>query len=194
MLQCLKDGTFIAKSFQNNERKSEIWKTFSLIVNKDGISQNFVQCIKCRSIFKYNSSKTGNSHLKRHTCAALIKGSSEGSSNLKQTNLCASLLKKTNVNIKELVIKKCVYMCAEDMRSFEIVSGSGFKSFCQFLLKVGAEQQGVFDVNDLLPHPTTISRHLKIESANKRLEILPEIREYIQNGICSATTDMWTDD
>lgn len=50
--------------------KSDIWTRFKQIVQTEsGISTGYVQCKKCSNIYSYESSKTGTSHLKRHSCS-----------------------------------------------------------------------------------------------------------------------------
>lgn len=94
---------------------------------------------------------------------------------------------------KKYMTTKIVGFCAKDVRPMEIVSGEGFKSLAQHFVRVGATL-GNIDISTILPHPTTISRHvadLKKESLKK---LFPIIENAIVNGECSSTTDMWTDD
>lgn len=57
----------------------------------------------------------------------------------------------------------------------DIVSGPGFKSLASYLIEVGS-QFGQVDVDDLLPHPTTISRNLIKNIDTKREQLFTSIR------------------
>lgn len=45
-----------------------------------------------------------------------------------------------------------------------------------------------------MPHPTTVSRNCLKMAESLRSELLAIILPYFNNGRCSETTDMWTDD
>lgn len=189
ILKKIKSGELFLKRFDAKEKKSEIWSCFCLVVNTDGKSQNFVQCEKCKLLFKYESSKTGTSHLKRHKCYDKLDDSQRKISEFSQIKQPVVFSAK----IKEQLIKDSIFFCSKDIRPFEIIKGLGFKKLCQSLIQIGA-QYGNIKVDDILPHPTTISRHL-IETAECiRQKLLPEISAVMELGICAATTDMWTDD
>lgn len=46
----------------------------------------------------------------------------------------------------------------------------------------------------VLPHPTTISRNVTKVKKDLHQKIFPMVEKAMQNGECSATTDMWTED
>lgn len=75
----------------------------------------------------------------------------------------------------------------------ECVAGKGFKELAQFLVNTGA-QLGMVNVEDILPDPTTVSRNAIKIAEEKRNELFTLIWPYIMDNMCSATTDMWTDD
>jgi len=62
--------------------------------------------------------------------------------------------------LKDETIKKCAKYCSMDIKPMYSIEGEGFKQFGQFLLDVGAKY-GKIDIADILPHPTTISRHIE---------------------------------
>lgn len=99
---------------------------------------------------------------------------------------------KIKTEIKKTLTKKLVEFCGNDNRPMEIVSGEGFQNLAQFLVEMGAKH-GHIDVSTILPHPTTISRHIGDVKKTLNEQIFPNIQNAIINYECSATTDMWTD-
>lgn len=57
-------------------------------------------------------------------------------------------------------IEKCIKYCCMDIKPMYSLEGERFKQFWQFLLDVGAKY-GKIDIGDILPHPTTVSRHIE---------------------------------
>jgi len=55
--------------------------------------------------------------------------------------------------------EKCIKFVCQDILPMDIVSGPRFKDLASYLIKLRS-QFGQIDVDDLLPHPTTISRNL----------------------------------
>ncbi len=100
---------------------------------------------------------------------------------------------RTKTGIKKALTVKLVEFCGKDVRPMEIISGGGFKSLAQFLISVGAEH-GNIDISTILPHPTTVSRHIVDVKKSVNDKIFPIICNAMINSECSATTDMWTDD
>lgn len=100
---------------------------------------------------------------------------------------------KIITEVKKTMTRKLVEFCGKDTRPMEIITGDGFKNLAQFFVEVGA-MHGNIDVTKVLPHPTTVSRHINDVKTNVHEEIFPVIRNAMLNNECSATTDMWTDD
>lgn len=94
---------------------------------------------------------------------------------------------------KKIITDKVVEFCATDVRPFEIIAGHGFLRLAQHFVSLGAKY-GDFDVKRIIPHPTTISRHVSHVKNLKQQEIFPIIQQAIQNKECAATTDGWTED
>lgn len=67
-----------------------------------------------------------------------------------------------------------VKFCAQDIRPFNSVSGSGFLDLAQFFLDCGA-QHGKIDARELLPSRVTISRHVHQMASELRTQIKPEL-------------------
>lgn len=102
--------------------------------------------------------------------------------------------KKINVpkQLKDETIEKCVKYCCMDIRPMSAIEGNGFKNFGQFLLGVGAKF-GKIDINDILPHPTTVTRHINKTTNEFRNNIFKNLFFIINKKYCASTCDMWTD-
>lgn len=68
------------------------------------------------------------------------------------------LKKNIPTQVANEIVEKCLKMCSLDLRSFEFVDGNGFKLLLQYLVNLGPKY-GYLDIDNLLPHPTTISRN-----------------------------------
>ncbi|KAG4078080.1 hypothetical protein HA402_002131 [Bradysia odoriphaga] len=96
--------------------------------------------------------------------------------------------------LKKLMTKKLVEFCATDMRPFEIIQGEGFRQLAQFIWSMGSLHGNQFtDVTCILPHPTTISRNVTAIKEDTMKRVMPAIKNSMEDGECSASTDMWTD-
>jgi hypothetical protein len=78
------------------------------------------------------------------------------------------------------------------VRPFNIVTGQGFRELAQELIKVGAKY-GHVKLEEILPHPTTISRRVSEMADEIRAQVVPEIKAAMERGECAATSDMWSD-
>ena len=165
--------------------KSNVWKNFKLIVQENTQTcVGYVQCQKCLNFFSYNS-KSGTSHLRRHNCGK--------KTSFKLTNFLKPQTSSTDKSDKQTVLQAAIKLCSKDLRPFDIVSGEGFINFAQVLINIGAKK-GNIDASDILPHPTTISRNIVETAETLRSEIIPYLKVKIEEGLCAASTDMWTDD
>lgn len=59
-----------AKIQPKTDGKSDVWQRFGLVVMADDTISEFVICLKCEALYKYDSHKTGTANLKRHSCPA----------------------------------------------------------------------------------------------------------------------------
>lgn len=135
-------------------------------------SIGFVQCTNCQTILSYKNSTTG---MNRHKC---VLKSTESNTISKQD--------------KDKIKLKCALMCAKDLRPFNFVGGNGFHDLAQELINTGAKY-GEIDAASVLPHPTTVSRHLAEMADEIRLEIIPKIKTAIAEKQCAMTCNLWTD-
>lgn len=177
------------KLVQKTNSKSSVWEKFLTVVDsRTSVPEGHVQCRLCKSFFVYDSAKTGTSHLSRHKCKVSSNSASISSFFSPQ---CPKPSVPTDV--KEKVTIACARLCAKDMRPFDVVSGSGFKEVAEELIQIGA-RYGNVNAQDILPHPTTVSRKVAELAGALRDGIMPEIQLALSESRCAITTDMWTDD
>lgn len=180
VLEKIKSGEFVTREECG---KSNVWTCYRKIYNSSQEVQPFVMCIKCEHIFKYNRGSSP-SNLRKHRCFAK-RDDSESSS---LTSLSSDdPTKKARINISEDIKKnitnKCVQYVAQDLRSFAAVSGSGFKDLARSLVETGVRLGSKnFEISDILPHPTTVSRAIQ-KLHNAELErFVSEIQPLLEKG------------
>jgi hypothetical protein len=163
--------------------KSEVWQNFDDIVNQEEQSIGFVMCKNCSCILKYEY-KSGTSTLKRHKCP----------SDEKQQKITSFWGKKgIPAAAKEATTKKIINLVCKDLRPFEIILGKGFKEFSQEMINIGATY-GNLSVDELFPHPTTISRNVIKNADSAKTALALKLKNVFQFVGGAFTTDMWTDD
>ncbi|KAI2646914.1 Transposable element Hobo transposase [Labeo rohita] len=101
--------------------------------------------------------------------------------------------KQLPTHIKQETIEKCVEVCCLDIRPYDFVAGKGFVDISQHFVDVAAKY-GKFDVKHVLPHPTTVSRHVKGRVQVLQASVAAEIKPIIETYGCAITTDIWTED
>ena len=72
------------------------------------------------------------------------------------------------------------------------VGGPGLKELAQELINLGCKY-GCVSAENVLPHATTVSRHVLELADEVQNNIFPEVIDAVRRGICAATTDFWTD-
>ena len=72
--------------------------------------------------------------------------------------------------VKSQMANDLVHMCATDIRPISIVDGGGFNKVAQKLISIGA-QYGNVSVGDVLPCPSTVSRHLQSMVAGRNSQV-----------------------
>ncbi|KAL1460423.1 hypothetical protein MTO96_043298 [Rhipicephalus appendiculatus] len=79
------------------------------------------------------------------------------------------------------------------MRPFDVVRDEGFLKIADELVAAGA-RYGPLSAKELLSHPTTLCRKAAEVAGSLRERLRPEIKAAMEDGRCSMTVDMWTDD
>lgn len=153
----------------------ETYFTLQLVVDSQtNVSAGFVQCKTCQALLFYKSSTSG---MKRHNCTLPTTATSN-----------TNILKEDKDKLRDT----CVQMCGKDLRPFNFVQGEGFSEVAQVLINIGAKY-GKIDAALVLPHRTTISRHINEVACTIRQAMIPKIKKAIALKQCTMTCDLWTD-
>ncbi|GJQ76447.1 hypothetical protein Trydic_g2160 [Trypoxylus dichotomus] len=156
----------------------------------------------CKRISQYLSHIKGTSNLLKHKCnvqrntiTSVAKCEPETSISVTKDNEdtlvqnSISLITKDN---KDTLVQNSISLITKDILPFELLDGEGMKDFAQCLIDAGATY-GKANVNDLLPHSTTISKHVKSMADRMRCELKSEL-ELVFSSIGGAiAVNMWTD-
>lgn len=141
------------------------WVNFDRICNAEGKYMGFVQCRHCSSLLAYDPKKTGTSTLSTHANGC------RGPASHKSRNIATMLGRSTTATVsaetKRTATEALAELCARDMRPFDIVTGVGFRQFCQALVDICQKIPEKVDIQSLLPDPTTISRRLQSLAESK---------------------------
>lgn len=179
VIEKLKSGELIV--CVNVKENSDVWLVFDHLKFKNNDDfVPFVKCRKCDIVFKHEKGSS-TSNLKRHKCVKIynLEAESETEPAKKKFKRCADSLKKECTN-------KLVWLCSKDLRSFNVVSGNGFRDFVKFTLNTGAILgiSGVseLDFDDFLPHPTTISRNTETICQKERTKLCNTLQSLIEDG------------
>ncbi|CAH1770381.1 7853_t:CDS:1, partial [Entrophospora sp. SA101] len=163
--------------------KSDVWLRFAEVFDKEDKSCGYVICKNCQHLYKYNS-KEGTSNLIRHVCS---------SSTSNQRNITSFLTKKViPTKVKEDPTKKIVNFVCKDLCPFETIVGLGFQELAQEFIKIGSIYGNV-SIEELLPHPTTISRNTLKEAELVKSALAESLLEFFRISGGAFTTDCWTD-
>ena len=141
----------------NKTGKSPIWLDYHLMMLNNA-PVPFVKCITCKAILSYDS-KSGTSHLSRHSKDCIPKSENV---NTRQLKLSSSFSKTEHISLSERqrFADLCAEWCARDPRPFLIVEDKGFYNIGQALIDIGA-RRGHFEFSQLVPCPNTVKNHLK---------------------------------
>lgn len=186
VLEKIRSGEYTTKEVNG---LSNVWTCFKKIVKKtDGIEEvlPFVVCAKCEHIFKY-SKGTSPSNLRKHRCFKNRGEPENSASTSTSTDADVSNRKRARINvseeIKQDITDKCVQYVTQDLRSFAAVNGSGFKALARCLVETGVKLGSKnFDINDILPHPTTISRNLHKIHTTELQRFVSELQPLLEQG------------
>lgn len=174
----VKNGIFTLTN-KTGRTYSKVWEIFCQIQKDDEtIIKEYVVCRMCKKVYKYNSRSTSN--LLKHKCYIINNVRNE-------SQPTAPVTKKT----KTEAISKATMWIVEDCRPFTTIEGSGFKKLAEHLIEIG-NKCGNINVNDVLPHSTTISRNVSKIKCNLMNSLTPDFEIMNSQGF-AVTTDLWTD-
>ena len=96
-----------------------------------------------------------------------------------------------STKVKEDTTKKIVNFVCKDLRPFETIVGLGFQELAQEFIKIGSIH-GNIPIEELLPHPTTVSRNILKEAELVKSALAGSLLEFFQISGGAFTTDCWT--
>lgn len=86
-------------------------------------------------------------------------------------------------SVKQKVTEKCAEFAAKDLRSFDTVEGEGFKNLAECLIRTGVQLASKnFDINDIIPHSTTVSRQVTKMHEDSLKQFVLELKSAIEKG------------
>ena len=180
--------------------KSDVWKSIAIVAEpeknigtENATSKkklNFVACKKCLKCFKYDSHKTGTSHLKRHVEHCISSTSQSSGRQLKLPFKNCGVARQA----KSDALNAAVSVVVKDLRPFSVFDGEGMKEFAQTCIDIGAKY-GKLTVEEVLPSRNTIAKKVKSTALDQKTNLLASLKLAISNNSgFGVTSDLWTDD
>lgn len=142
---------------------------------------NFVICLQCDEFLKYDSRLICTSSLTKHLDVCMKCTDERITQFLKPISIRSE--------VKDQIADSLALMCAQDLRPFEFVAGAGLIRFAQDLINIGATR-GKIDAKELLPHPTTVLRHVKSLADHHRIKLISLIKNS-ESSLYGSTLDFW---
>uniref|UniRef100_A0AAZ1XPQ9 HAT C-terminal dimerisation domain-containing protein n=1 Tax=Oreochromis aureus TaxID=47969 RepID=A0AAZ1XPQ9_OREAU len=90
-----------------------------------------------------------------------------------------------------ILLAQSVTLCAHHLHQSALYQ-HGFTQLAQHLVDTAA-RIGKFDVCEILPHPTTVSRNVEMRAQSLRKHVVEEITATISKFGCAVTADIWTE-
>lgn len=175
-------------SLQNHTKpKSSCWSTFQFVIKENGetlkVENDFVlvRCRLCSSYKKFKKSQ-GTSNLVSHAGTCSITNSANHDD-----------FGEVTFEEKETFKRACVQYCAIDLRPFHSVSTPGQRNLLQTVADLQFKRTSRINIEELAPHPTTVSRNVAIEEENIKSKIIAYIKANLDPNRFSFTMDIWTD-
>jgi hypothetical protein len=185
----------IAKEYQlvrnpNKRLTSNVWESMYCIMDQNNVQmENYVACNKCNSVLK--QSKDGSTkNLITHINKCSVKNSLTKPTTIVQLMAVHKGIKPEH---KELIVASLSKMSVLDFRPFSTCSGLGFRLYSQSIIDIAAKI-GKFNIDDILPVSTTVSRNVTELYKRALISTKRNIKDSYQHSPLgfSATTDHWT--
>jgi hypothetical protein len=200
----VREGVFRTERKAQAAVKNPMWDFFESIVftdsrpttssdehEQDTVVIPYVSCIRCKAVLTYDSKKGGTSHLRRHAENCKLPSTS--------STPIDAYFKASTTHISKVVKEELTMRCAEfvckDMRPFEIMAGKGFANLAHTFINIEVKygQVSGAELQELLPHPTTVSRKVGELYDKVKEAIVPELAAIFSETGGGVTTDMWTE-
>lgn len=183
----LKLGIFslISAKKVNKKLKSKIYEndTFMFVRNEEGkVIENKIACSVCHKVFNHDS-LSGTSNKMWHIKRCSRKNKIITAENLEDADI---------IQLKDKLLDEVVQYVAQDLRPIQSIAKNGFLNLANKFIQIGTENGNV-KAEDLLPHPTTLSRRLSYVTQQKRDHLREQFETISKQGV-AVSTDIWTDD
>lgn len=187
--RCVRDRlrSGVYKLATDRRGRSKVWEHFRMVLDEGGSLVGYAGCMYCLDVLKHDPHLSGTSSLFCHlrSCPA------------------AGILSTEGINVPEVHVKEeeprnheewdifsqTTDVCAEfvvlDMLSYHTIRGEGFKKLAQFLVECGA-LHGKFDVESVLPQPSTLAEWVCERAEGARLELRKVLNTRLVHGAAVA--------
>lgn len=143
------------------DSSQECLKNFKTILF-DQSETSFVHCSFCSSLFKLNQAHLETIRAHPDTCVGLID---------RQVNESGAI----GQALKFEFANECAFYSATDCRALSLFGTAGFTRLAQQLINIG-HNYGNIDASKVLPHGSTVSRHVPIVANSIRAHLVQLIR------------------
>ena len=163
----IRDGDASIRFVQKKltSKSSEWWQHFHLIhVNNQ--QQQYVSCNFCKKLLIFTSTN-GTNNLRSHFGSCPERKCDQSPIHQQTIKEFYGSGKRSSVpkRVKKNIVQTCVEFCALDGRAFDLISGDGFRKLAKVLFDAGVSiQKSSIEVDDLLPHPTTVTHRFETRS------------------------------
>ncbi|CAF0968562.1 unnamed protein product [Adineta ricciae] len=173
-------------------KSSSVWISFCYIYVND-IKQEYVICNKCEDLFVYKHSYGTNS-LSKHVkhCHNMKPTSINTQSSIKQFYKSSKNEPVIPNRIRQEIKTACTEFAVLDCRPFKTVNDLGFQNLAQKIFNAGRclPMSQEVNVKNLLPHSSTVSRHVDLLYDEKREQLVAICQKMMSYTI---VVDFWKD-
>ncbi|KAK3926359.1 Transposable element Hobo transposase [Frankliniella fusca] len=180
----LRAGEYYTSPQKKASHTSNAWKTFHVVKERGtDLEVGTAMCIVCECVL---SCKSGTSSMLKHQlsyCTGMVNGPGAGA----QYRPVPTVLRGTFVD-------KLADTCALTMGSVHLLTSPAVVGLIQTAVDISARCRGRVDVQDLMPHATTVMSRIDTRADMEMKRLVPRVKKAIAEHKCQGSTDMWTDD
>lgn len=159
--------------------RSKVWDYFGHIIDDENNEiPNFIACKICNSVYKY--SKYALSNMSKHKCFV----GAQNEEGVIQFEVNGDTKKRCTEVLTEWVVG--------DIRPYALAQDRGLKEFTKVILEVGHKHGRNVNLENFLPHPTTIYRNVEQRFKIHFSILKTDVTAVAETGY-ALTSDVWTD-
>ncbi len=182
------------KLFSKKDVRSKAWKHFKIPGTSIDNQLKFKTCTICFHTLKISTS-TGI--MSSHFNAKHGKPVVDEKQDVMDNHLFpapSQKSKKLSPQMKEKLKNGLAMVVIKDLRPFMFMEGEGFLELGQVLIDIGA-RYGKQNIRQILPHRTTIARHVDVIATKDKKELKAMLAPILKLPLppISFTFDLWTD-